>query len=110
MQLPRPDDQTTDTLPALLAPLVATLSVAAFTYLAALGFAGGGVPLLGWELPGGALPGLLWLAVLGSAGVVMLWFLPLLAAASLAAAVARVRPARRGPPTRRAARPLKQAA
>lgn len=109
VSLPRLDDHTTDALSAVLARLVATLSVAALTYLAVVGFAGGGVPLLGWELPGGALPGLLWLAVLGSAGVVALWFLPLLATASLVAAVTRIRPTRRGPAAGRAAGPLKHA-
>ena len=107
-------DDHPDVLAAVLGSLLGTFTVAAFAYLGALGFAGGTVPLLGWHLAGGVLHGLVWLAVLGGAGLVVLWFLPLLASMALCAAVARVRPARRGTaaarrPVRRV-RPLKQAA
>jgi len=79
-------DDHPDVLAAVLGSLLGTFTVAAFAYLGALGFAGGTVPLLGWHLAGMAL----------------------------CAAVARVRPARRGTaaarrPVRRV-RPLKQAA
>ncbi len=111
----RPDDQQpTDPLAAVLGSLLGTFTVAAFAYLGALGFAGGTVPLLGWHLAGGALRGLVWMAVLASAGLVVLWFVPLLATMALCSAVARLRPARLGASGRRLPgrriRPLKQVA
>ncbi len=83
-----------DPASAVLGSLLGTFTVAAFAYLGALGFAGGTVPLLGWNLAGGALHGLIWLALLGSVGLVVLWFVPLMAIAAASAAVARLRPAR----------------
>jgi hypothetical protein len=108
----RPDDHPTDPLSAVAGGLLGTFTVAAFAYLGALGFAGGTVPLLGWNLPGGAFHGLVWLAVLASAGLVVLWFVPLLVTMALCSVLGRLRPAavaavRR--PVRRI-RPLKQAA
>ncbi|MGH9036240.1 MAG: hypothetical protein ACRD0O_10790 [Acidimicrobiia bacterium] len=106
------DYEPHDAASAVLGSLLGTFTVAAFAYLGALGFAGGTVPLLGWELAGGALHGLLWLAFLGSVGLVVLWFVPLMASVALCAAIARLRPARvaaLGRPARRI-RPLKQAA
>lgn len=105
------DYEPHDPASAVLGSLLGTFTVAAFAYLGALGFAGGTVPLLGWHLAGGALHGLVWLALLGS-GLVVLWFVPLMASVALCAAVARLRPARVAA-TRRPARrirPLKQAA
>ena len=107
-----PDDHSADPLSAVAGGLLGTFTVAAFAYLGALGFAGGTVPLIGWQLPGGAAHGLVWLALLASVGLVVLWFVPLVAAMALCAALARYRPAavaavRR--PVRRI-RPLKQAA
>ncbi|MGH9041392.1 MAG: hypothetical protein ACRDZ3_14290 [Acidimicrobiia bacterium] len=112
MSSPHPDDQANDPLAAVLGSLLGMFTVAAFAYLGALGFAGGTVPVLGWQLAGGALHGLLWLAVLASAGLVVLWFVPLLATMALCAAVARVRPSARVAALRpaRLFRPLKQAA
>jgi hypothetical protein len=111
----RPDDHQSDPLAAVLGSLLGTFTVVAFAYLGALGFAGGTVPLLGWHLAGGALHGLVWLAVLASAGLVVLWFVPLLVTMAVCSAVARVRPAAPGAAVRRPARrsrprPLKQAA
>jgi hypothetical protein len=88
------DYESHDTAPAVLGSLLGTFTVAAFAYLGALGFAGGTVPLLGWHLAGGALHGLVWLAFLGSVGLVMLWFVPLMVSVALCAAIARLRPAR----------------
>lgn len=107
----RPDDST-DPLSAVAGGLLGTFTVAAFAYLGALGFAGGTVPLLGWELPGGALPGLAWLLLLATGGLVALWFVPLMAAMALCAVVGRVRPAAIAAVRRpsRLFRPLKQAA
>jgi hypothetical protein len=113
LSTPHPDDHS-DPVGAVIGSLVGTFTVAAFAYLGALGFAGGIVPVLGWHLPGGALHGLVWTAVLASAGLVVLWFVPLVAAMALYAAVARLRPAAiLGAAVRRPVRrflPLKQAA
>lgn len=106
------DHDSDDLASAVLGSLLGTFTVATFAYLGALGFAGGTVPLVGWNLVGGALHGLIWLALLGSVGLVVLWFVPLMAIAAASAAVARLRPAR-VPATRRPGRrlfPLKQAA
>ncbi|MGH8992904.1 MAG: hypothetical protein ACRDYV_11930 [Acidimicrobiia bacterium] len=92
MSIPNPDENATDPLGTVLGSLLGTFTVAAFAYLGALGFAGGTVPVLGWHLAGGALHGLLWMAVLASAGLVVLWFIPLLATMALCAALARFRP------------------
>ncbi|MGH8972931.1 MAG: hypothetical protein ACRD0C_06970 [Acidimicrobiia bacterium] len=111
MTSPHPDDRQSDALAAVVGSLLGTFTVAAFAYLGALGFAGGTVPLLGWHLAGGALHGLAWLAVLASAGLVVLWFVPLVAAMALCAAVSRLRPARLGAAVRRSRPwPLRQAA
>jgi hypothetical protein len=108
---PHPDDHQSDALATVLGSLLGTFTVAAFAYLGALGFAGGTVPVLGWHLAGGALHGLIWMAVLASAGLVVLWFVPLLMATAVCAAVLRVRPAGRMAAVRRSwPRPLKQAA
>jgi uncharacterized membrane protein len=112
---PHPDDHHHDPLAAVLGSLLGTWVVAAFAYLGALGFAGGTVPVLGWHLAGGALHGLVWMAVLASAGLVVLWFLPLLMVTAMCAAVGRIRPAGRMAAVRRPSRrsrprPLKQAA
>jgi hypothetical protein len=106
------DYEPHDPASAVLGSLLGTFTVAAFAYLGALGFAGGTVPLLGWHLAGGALHGLIWMAILGSVGLVVLWFVPLMASVALCAAVARLRPARVAAMRRpaRRIRPLKQAA
>ncbi len=104
MSTEHPEYQPHDPASAVIGSLLGTFTVAAFAYLGALGFAGGTVPLLGWDLPGGALHGLVWLAILGSAGLVVLWFVPLMASMALCAAVARLRPARTTPAIRRPVR------
>jgi hypothetical protein len=108
-----PEYPSHDPASAVLGSLLGTFTVAAFAYLGALGFAGGTVPLLGWHLAGGALHGMVWMAVLGTAGLVVLWFVPLLASMALCAALARLRPARVSAAVHRPGRrpwPLKQAA
>ena len=113
MSAHHPGYEPHDPASAVLGSLLGTFTVAAFAYLGALGFAGGTVPLLGWHLAGGALHGLVWMAVLGSAGLVVLWFVPLLASMALCNALARVRPARVSAAGRRPGRrfrPQKQAA
>ena len=91
-----PDDQAmprehhSDVVASVLGSLVGMFAVLSTIGLAALGFAGGTVPVLGWALPGGVLPGLAWLAFLGSAGVVVLWVVPMLAAMAVYALLARV--------------------
>ncbi len=115
LSTPYADDHSTDPLAAALGRLLGTFTVAAYAYLGALGFAGGTVPVLGWHLAGGALHGLVWMAVLASAGLVVLWFLPLLMVTAVCAAVGRILPAGRMAAVRRPSRrswprPLKQAA
>jgi hypothetical protein len=109
-----PDEHRNDPVAAVIGSLLGTFTVVAFAYLGALGFAGGTVPVLGWHLPGGAVHGLAWLAVLASAGLVVLWFVPLLVAMAVCAALARFRGAALGAAVRRPVRrllpPLKQAA
>lgn len=96
--------RSADALSAALGSLVGTLSVVAFVWLAVLGFAGGTVPVLGWTLPGGPAQGLAWLAVLSGAGVIVLWFVPLMASMVVYAAVSRVL----APVVHRAARPVRR--
>lgn len=112
MNSPHRDDRHADPLGAVLGSLLGTFTVAAFAYLGAVGFAGGTVPVLGWHLAGGALHGLVWLAVLASVGLVVLWFVPLMLAMGLCAVVQRIRPGSRLAAVRRPVwpRPLKQAA
>jgi hypothetical protein len=107
----RADDS--DVLSAVLGSLMGTLFVVAFVWLAGLGFVGGTVPVLGWTLPGGPVHGLAWLAVLSSAGVIVLWLVPLMASVAVAAAVVRLLapvklPSPRRPALRRS-RPAKAA-
>lgn len=93
-----------DALSAALGSLVGTFSVVAFAWLATLGFAGGTVPVLDWARPGGLAHGLAWLAVLSSAGVIVLWFVPLMASMVVYAAFSRVL----APVAHRATRPVRR--
>jgi hypothetical protein len=78
----------------VLANLVTILSLAVFAWLGVLGFTGGSVPGLGWELSGGVLPGLAWLGVMSTLGVVVIAVVPLLAVAALTRTLSRLRPLR----------------
>jgi hypothetical protein len=83
------------TVATFLGNLVTTLSLAVFAWLTVLGFIGGTVPGLAWQLPGGLLPGLAWLGVMSTLGVAAVLVAPLLAAAALARTLTRSRPAPR---------------
>ena len=58
-----------------------------------LGFVGGTVPVTGWQLAGGLGGGLVWLMVVASLGVVVLWFVPLMLSMAAYAGISRVAPA-----------------
>ena len=75
---------------AALGALVGTFSAVSTVWLAVLGFAGGTVPVVGWTLPGGLVGGLAWLAVLATAGVVVLWVVPLTASMLIYAGLSRL--------------------
>lgn len=83
-----------DVVATVAGSLAGTFTLVATAWLAVVGFTGGTVPVIGVHLPGGLAAGLLWLFVLASAGVVVLWILPLLAAAALCRAVNRLVPVR----------------
>jgi hypothetical protein len=80
-----------DAVLAFFFHLAVTLSMALFTYLTILGFTGGAVPVLGWQLAGGLVPGLLWLGVMSTLGVVVVGVAPLLAASALARTLLHIR-------------------
>ncbi|HET9770414.1 MAG TPA: hypothetical protein VFS16_05955 [Acidimicrobiia bacterium] len=88
-----PRDRTTDPLSTVLGSLVGTFSVVSITWMTVLGFVGGTVPVLGWELGGGLAGGLAWLMVVASLGAVVLWFVPLLFSMAVYAGLSRVTPA-----------------
>ncbi len=85
-----PDEASADVVATVLGSLTGTFAVLSMAYLAVLGFAGGTVPVMGWNLPGGFAHGLLWMAVLSTAGVVVLGVLPILASMALYRALSRV--------------------
>src|ERR1051325_11032598 len=72
-----PRERTTDPLSTVLGSLVGTFSVVSLVWMVVLGFVGGTVPLLAWQLPGGLVGGFGWLMVVASFGVVVLWLVPL---------------------------------
>ena len=76
LDLPR--ERTTDPLSTVLGSLVGTFSVVTIVWMVVLGFVGGTVPVTGWQLAGGLGGGLVWLMVVASLGVVVLWFVPLM--------------------------------
>ena len=88
-----PRERTTDPLSSVLGSLVGTFSVLSITWMVMLGFVGGTVPVTGWELPGGLTGGLAWLMVVASAGVVVLWFGPLMLSTAVYAGLSRLTPA-----------------
>jgi hypothetical protein len=91
LDLPR--QRETDPLSTVLGSLVGTFSVVTMTWLAILGFVGGTVPVTGWHLAGGLAAGLLWLTVVGSVGLVVLWVVPLTLSMAVYGALSRLTPA-----------------
>lgn len=91
LDLPR--ERTTDPLSTVLGSLVGTFSVVSIVWMVILGFVGGTVPIAGWELAGGPGAGLVWLMVVASLGVVVLWFVPLMLSMAAYAGISRVTPA-----------------
>ena len=112
-----PRDRTTDPLSTVLGSLVGTFSVVSMVWMVVLGFVGGSVPVLGWQLSGGLAGGLIWLMFMASVGVVALWVVPLMLSMAAYAALSRMTPALaravKGPrrtPQRREPTPLSRAA
>jgi uncharacterized membrane protein len=91
LDLPR--ERTTDPLSTVLGSLVGTFSVVSIVWMVILGFVGGTVPITGWQLAGGLGGGLVWLMVVASLGVVVLWFVPLMLSMAAYAGISRVAPA-----------------
>jgi len=88
-----PRERSTDPLSTVLGSLVGTFSVVSITWMIVLGFVGGTVPVLGWQLPGGLGGGLAWLMVVGSLGALLLWFVPLMLSMAAYAGLSRLTPA-----------------
>ena len=88
-----PRDRTTDPLSTVLGSLVGTFSVVSMVWMVVLGFVGGSVPVLGWQLSGGLTGGLIWLMFMASVGVVALWVVPLMLSMAAYAALSRMTPA-----------------
>ena len=112
-----PRERTTDPLSTVLGSLVGTFSVFSMVWMVVLGFVGGGVPVLGWQLSGGLAGGLIWLMFMASVGVVALWVVPLMLSMAAYAALSRMTPALaravkrpQRAPQRRQAGPMSRAA
>ena len=88
-----PRERTTDPLSTVLGSLVGTFSVVSMAWMVILGFVGGSVPIVGWELSGGPAGGLAWLMVMATLGVAVLWFVPLMLSMAAYAGLSRVAPA-----------------
>jgi uncharacterized membrane protein len=88
-----PRERTTDPLSTVLGSLIGTFSVLSLTWMVVLGFVGGTVPMLGWELPGGLTGGVGWLMVMATLGVIVLWFVPLVLSMAAYAGLSRLAPA-----------------
>jgi hypothetical protein len=88
-----PRERSTDPLSTVLGSLVGTFSVVSITWMIVLGFVGGTVPVVGWQLPGGVVGGLAWLMVVGSLGTLLLWFVPLMLSMAAYAGLSRLAPA-----------------
>lgn len=88
-----PRERATDPLSTVLGSLVGTFSVISLTWMVVLGFVGGTVPVVGWELPGGLAGGLAWLVVVASLGTILLWFVPLMLSMAAYAGLSRLAPA-----------------
>jgi hypothetical protein len=88
-----PRERTTDPLSTVLGSLVGTFSVVSMTWMVILGFVGGTVPVTGWQLSGGLTGGLVWLLVMASLGVLVLWVAPLMLSMAVYAGLSRLTPA-----------------
>lgn len=88
-----PRERSTDPLSTVLGSLVGTFSVVSILWMVVLGFVGGTVPVVGWELPGGLAGGLAWLMVVASLGMLLLWFVPLMLSMAVYAGLSRLTPA-----------------
>ena len=88
-----PRECATDPLSTVLGSLVGTFSVVSIVWMVVLGFVGGTVPVVGWQLPGGVAGGLAWLMVVASLGMLLLWFVPLMLSMAAYAGLSRVAPA-----------------
>ena len=88
-----PRERSSDPLSTVLGSLVGTFSVLSITWMVVLGFVGGSVPVVGWQLPGGFAAGLAWLMVVASLGSVLLWFVPLMLSMAAYAGLSRLTPA-----------------
>jgi hypothetical protein len=104
LDLPR--ERSSDPLSTVLGSLVGTFSVLSIAWMVILGFVGGTVPIVGWQLSGGIAGGLAWLMVVASLGVVALWFVPLMLSMAAYAGLSRVAPALSRAVKRPARRPL----
>jgi hypothetical protein len=87
-----PRERTTDPLSTVLGSLVGTFSVVSMAWMVILGFVGGSVPIVGWELSGGPAGGLAWLMVMATLGVAVLWFVPLMLSMAAYAGLSRMAP------------------
>ena len=88
-----PRDRTTDPLSTVLGSLVGTFSVMTMAWMVVLGFVGGSVPVVGWQLSGGLTGGLAWLMVMASLGIVVLWIVPLTLSMAAYAGLSHLAPA-----------------
>jgi uncharacterized membrane protein len=88
-----PRERATDPLSTVLGSLVGTFSVVSITWMVVLGFVGGTVPVVGWQLPGGVAGGLAWLMVVASLGMLLLWLVPLMLSMAAYAGISRMAPA-----------------
>ena len=88
-----PRERSTDPLSTVLGSLVGTFSVVSILWMVVLGFVGGTVPVVGWQLSGGLAGGLVWLMVVASLGTVVLWIVPLMLSMAVYAALSRLTPA-----------------
>jgi hypothetical protein len=91
-----PRERSTDPLSTVLGSLVGTFSVVSILWMVVLGFVGGTVPVVGWQLSGGLAGGLVWLMVVASLGMVVLWFVPLMLSMAAYAGLSRLAPALAG--------------
>ena len=88
-----PRERSADPLSTVLGSLVGTFSVFSIIWMVVLGFVGGAVPVFGWQLPGGLTGGLVWLMFMASAGVLVLWLVPLMLSMAVYAGLSRLAPA-----------------